>query len=638
MLKTDFNQPKGSTIGVLKDGSTVQQAFDTLGYTGGFLGEASVRAVRPTTNGQRIMANVQGVLSQWVYDAEDTVTADNGWFCLVTPEGHRWIREDGMFGIDISKGFVQGTDLSTKWQQAVDYSVYMAVTRKKTLRSATPIQLPTGECKMTKTVRCPSWIGNFVDGALSVDLSELPDNEVAFWCKGVQVNGLSTQGATTDVLSASNGIKFNGKGRDFGQIAIKVGNTATEWTNQGFNNGGSRFYGVVTWNCHTSVFLTNYNMYLAKFANFDFGIGQYGVVFGTYGEVSMPERDSGERIEFNGGVIYGMRYGIRFGMNAAFVDISNVSFDYTTYDVLSFANNTIYNMITLSKVHVEATGGWMIAGGNANSNNVINLDRVDNLTTLVGGAQVTETESNSLCRQMFNLNGGFTINCHMFGQLSPAQQPHNPKIWLNAGTAARIRQSNPSPMAAVPRPGSPADFLAAYTFNDSPLGTTIDNITTFTLTESVNVVKADSIVVDVGNGQRGIKIVTNTVGASGAYAVALTTPKFPVVGNSNYAAMLAYQPLLTGTAGSYIYTWTWYDLNGNVISTENYTGSVTAQRSDKAIIGYVEPGVVEDKRFLPVYAATRMAPANAATATITYRMAQTVGVFNIVNLYAWRTY
>lgn len=32
MIKTDFNQPKGSTIGVLKDGRTVQQAFDQAVY------------------------------------------------------------------------------------------------------------------------------------------------------------------------------------------------------------------------------------------------------------------------------------------------------------------------------------------------------------------------------------------------------------------------------------------------------------------------------------------------------------------------------------------------------------------------------------------------------------------------------
>lgn len=32
MIKNDFNQPKGSTIGVLKDGRTVQQAFEQLSY------------------------------------------------------------------------------------------------------------------------------------------------------------------------------------------------------------------------------------------------------------------------------------------------------------------------------------------------------------------------------------------------------------------------------------------------------------------------------------------------------------------------------------------------------------------------------------------------------------------------------
>lgn len=42
-----FTQPKGSTIGVLKDGRTVQEAFDSLMYTEVTLKSGRERTPRP---------------------------------------------------------------------------------------------------------------------------------------------------------------------------------------------------------------------------------------------------------------------------------------------------------------------------------------------------------------------------------------------------------------------------------------------------------------------------------------------------------------------------------------------------------------------------------------------------------------
>lgn len=485
---------------------------------------------------------------------------------------------------------------------------------------------------MTATVTTPVFVNSTVDGSLNVDMSAIASGSPALWIKGIATT-LNAQGADNRTLAASGAIKFMGAGRDAGQIAIKIGNTSTQWTGSttSYTACPARLSGITTWGVHTSIFCTNYDMYLVDIEDFNFGIGYYGVVFGGYTGTT-TERNSGERITLRAGTIYGMRYGMQFGMNATFIDIVNTSFDYITYDVLSIPEST-YNIITLSKVHVEAVGGYLVNSASP-GNTVVNLDRTDYLTTLNGGAQVTSTESNSICRQMFNLSSGTTVNTFMFGQLSPAQLPHNNKIWLNDSGLGRVNQLSPSPMAAVPRPGTPSEFLLDYSFANSPVGTAINALTGFTLSFSSGITVASSKIENVASANM-LKIALTTEGST-AWSFTLLSGKVPVVGGGQYCAGLAYMPLLSGTSGSYVYTYSWYDIDGNLISSENYTGPVAPMRNATAIPGYVEPGVVSDSRTLPVYMASRYAPARAVYMTISYQMTQLNASFYLSNLYLWR--
>lgn len=92
MLKTDFNQPKGSTIGVLRDGRTIQQAFDKMRYADTL---QELRTMEPV--GPRDVATVRRATEDSVlvnapvyYDKNDTTSPDDGISVFVTAGGARW--------------------------------------------------------------------------------------------------------------------------------------------------------------------------------------------------------------------------------------------------------------------------------------------------------------------------------------------------------------------------------------------------------------------------------------------------------------------------------------------------------------------------------------------------------------------
>lgn len=101
MIKNDFNQPKGSTIGVLKDGRTIQQAIDQLGYLPKFTGVYDIIITYGQSNsaGEAILSGStagfpQPLPASLMYDFTDgtikpiiqNIVSSNG----VASSGHAW--------------------------------------------------------------------------------------------------------------------------------------------------------------------------------------------------------------------------------------------------------------------------------------------------------------------------------------------------------------------------------------------------------------------------------------------------------------------------------------------------------------------------------------------------------------------
>lgn len=137
-LKSSLASSIGASLVTSTGGDTVQDALDTIYFGVSITSADDLRAVEPITDGQKMLGRINNKVAYWIYDASNTTTVDNGWFCIVTATGKRWLREGTKESIDLSWVVTQGSDMSGAWQQAIDFSVWHAINVMGSVKKLSP--------------------------------------------------------------------------------------------------------------------------------------------------------------------------------------------------------------------------------------------------------------------------------------------------------------------------------------------------------------------------------------------------------------------------------------------------------------------------------------------------------------------
>lgn len=577
-----------------------------------------------------ISYNLNGTVGggEFYYDANDTSTADDGMFTIVTSSGKRLKRlnSDKVLKVEWA-GVEPGGDISAAWQKAIDYAAAVA-TKSGNFYQCPSVELPGGKYTLTKGVVSPPFVRTIVNGSIYIDCKALNDTHIAaFWIKGFK-GSYQQQGIGGYTLSSNGGgIYFEGPGRSTvsSLVGIKIGNTATENSGNGFTNCPPKITGVTVRQFRAGLQITEYDAYLISVEYCDFGNSGSAVQIGT-GSRTSPW-NAGERIAFThctfyGGGEYGFIEAIVAGFN---IDFTNVSFDYTATHVFNFGSNANGNNFRVTNSHTEAVGGYIVNDVAGLNDSYVTFINSDFMMTLASGSQVGNDSngnavSNAISRPLFN-NQSVNIYLDISGPSAATQTPYDYYIFLCTPASRGVSVGKSITPYANPRPSKISSLLSkGWNFGNETDGTAVTQgkvLTDWTF----RLVSGGTAAVATlnANGDKCVTL-TPTNNTSNMYAYWSNNELIEVSQLESYSTTFAVQygsadtALTAGNQLSSNIRYTWYDNTQTQISTETYSYDLYSIIKDTA----APNAASATTRIVPIIPTSRVAPPRAKFLRIEY--------------------
>lgn len=555
------------------------------------------------------------------YDASDTTSIDDGMIVFVTQDGKRLKRLDSEKIVKVEwAGVEEGGDISDAWQKAINFSSSFANKNSDYYRCPTVV-LPGGKYTITKGIVTPPFVKTVSVGSVFLDCSGLNDsNDAALWIKGFKGN-YQQQGISGYTLSAIfGGIYFEGPGRaNLSSLpAIKIGNSPTENSGNGFSNCAPKIKGVAARQFRTNIQITEYDAYLITVEDSDFGNSKSGIQVGTGARTS--PWNAGERISFSNCVFYGGGENGLVEINTAgfSLDFTNVSFDYTYSHVFNFSSKANGTNIRLVNTHSEAIGGYVVNDPGGLTDSYITFVNSDFMMTLYSGSQVGQdvlgsSVSNSISRTPFN-NLSVNVILENSGPVSASQTPYDYYIFLATPLSKGVTVTKFVTPYANARPSKVNSLLAkGWNFGNEVDGTSVTagKVLTDWTFRLVNGGTAQVGTLNA-NGDKYVGLSPSSTSAN-MYVYWSNNAFIEVTPLESYSALMAVQygsadiSLAAGAQISSNIRFTWYDSTQTQISTETYSYDLYSIIKDTAAPNYASATT----RIVPIIPTSRVAPAQA---------------------------
>lgn len=550
-----LNQPKGSTIGVLRDGRTIQEAFD------GIASASALRTTEPVQQGQRItisqVDSESGPMSggEFWYDAADTSSIHNGITVIVTPSGKRWKRVENYidlswFGIKGSKNFADA------WDTAV--SLVDNYVRTVGFDGRPAIFIPQGNYTAMRTLNLPSYVSVVAMGNVAIADGGLDDNSFLLRIANTVAGINTTHHAGWNLGAVGGTFRLNGRGRTGAVDGLYVGGSSGTSDVRNVS-----LYGVAVYDFRNLLTFGSINTYLFTATKCHLETCQIALNI-----PNTTSSNSGEKMVFNDTVLGGANTGT-VSMSTPGMDITfnGCSFDFTSGNVFKGNPTWGYSRLTVNNCHIEGHTGLLISvdapqGGGIGSNRSIIMSNIVYLPRQ--RSNTAGTNSPSRLKIDAKSTPIFINGLTMRHEVVPyTEDPFMASLDSNltvTGYVADAFMCPPSREYLLNRGFDVADETIGTAVNSAD---TLDALTRFTCIER----SAMSALVAAGGS---VGKVINMTGAGGYFK--MTTKEFIPVDPRQRVGV--YAALSMGMAtGSINITPSvvWYDAAGAVISTSGGT-------------------------------------------------------------------
>lgn len=613
-----------SAIGTT-NGLNIQKIFD------GWISYAELRAFEPTSDNQIISLNTPvslvsgasysyGTGGRFYYDKTDTTSVDDGWGCVVTPNGARWKRvlENSILNLSWM-GVKPGDDLSDVLQSAITFVTnYM---KKNGFYGRPIIAINAGTYVTSKTIQMPSSIGLVCFGNVRIDGSGIiTDTGYILKIQNTE-SAISASFWTGDNISAIGGmLQLVGTSRNgTGVSGIFVGNETTgndPCRNVSLSN-------VCVTNCQNALTFGSIDTY--GFAGNSLRLEQNWINLNSPNSTSS---NSGERMSF---------YNTTFGgankdhiyINTPGMDVSyqNCSFDFTNGDVLEIGSTGSYFSQKFFACHFEGWDGYLVnAPVNASNRSIMLTD-----STILPRPRSTGSTTivNSPSRQLFN---GTAFNISMSGVDLRHEFPAYTEDVFMTPDNQNLSIVNYVKDAFFQCP-SPAHILnVGYDFSLETVGTAITNTSAVLAKFKVSSIGGMTGSVTARSDGKGNQISFNAT-VAGSYVTLISTDFLPTLPGERlcvYGSIQALDSVGNKMITPFVY---WYDKDGNAISNKQGNAVNMSQIfSNTSLPNNADGG----NRYIASTMSPFRAPAGAAFCKVALTLSSFTGNVNLSRIVIFR--
>lgn len=623
----NFNQPRGSTVGILSSGLSTQITLDN--FITGVDSVAALRLTDPISSGDRIY--LKGVRQgstrgegYWEYDAADTTSVDNGWFIVVTATNKRLKRVglNEFLRLDWA-GLDDGADWCDAVQTAVTW-IRTTSNAQKFTYGLPPIVVSGGNYSHSKQIKSAPYVCFVAFGNVRV------------WTTAARtdVDSLFLIDSSTDTSNFYHGHRGANFPRMFSGIGSKwrfahtldpavlpVASRPSLFkftsTNQQAHNNNMLISDIECENLLTTLEIVAVNFWGVRVEDCVLS-GHYGVYFASGGN------NSGERISIVNCWIGGRHSAIYAGATNFQVNLDSCSSDFIGSTV-GDPGHIVYKpvpgwfAITFNDCHMEQFTGYIIEG--VGYENIFYTFR--GTTILPDGTGKSPSPS----RKLFNC-GGTILMDDCFVEWTQAAYDQLDGLLATGATAVIIVRNNRS-YHTRDMYFSRADVLSRVTdLSTEPLNSTgmaVGAQTTFSITNksgiTATVEDTDNTLIDTGLGAGTTRTLKITATADYAYIYLKGNEYIPVESGNWYSPkIVAVSNVATAITGRFELRMEWYDDAKVAISNtmnwyDNYSAIATA-----TITGGTVYGSRANKRIGQIYQAMR-APSGARYCRLYYSVA-----------------
>lgn len=578
-----------SNVGTLA-GITVEEALTTFTKVNGLqkIGRATtaaaLRAYEPTTSGESVLADING-LDYWYYDDTDTTTPDNGYFCVVTAGGKRWRRNNSKDYIDLNwLGLKPGLDVQPYWQTAIDI-IHTAAMAQSSIYNLPYILVTGGNYLLSGTVTTPPYISTVFTKDTKLVADSLVDGTheaaIVIYCNdavNLYNNDRSSSFPKTITCSA-------GKIR-----LVRAGTRATTNPIGLYTKGATSTAHAINMRISDlevyGAFLAGHGntatrTWLMRFDNCQFN-GFYGIAY--YG----TNTDSGERITYSNCVISGgyndaTTKAIYMETSGINIHLLSCSIDFTGGDIIYLTATAKWFNIEVEDSHIESWNGYLVNAESTSDVARFVTFRGTNLlpTGTLGYSQSLSRKllKGAACKVLFD-------DCFVSWTVYPYDSYDS---ILETGSTITVRVRNHKDLALGLHPFTTDNrLLRVYDFTSEAAGNVLTSSTATTTTTTVrkygtsfanvtaSITALDNSLIDTSLAAGTTNTLQLTWG-SGGYAYIETVEKVRVTPSRDYGMKATViMPDLTSKL-NLSPAIAWYDENDTLISkTEVYYSDMNA--------------------------------------------------------------
>ena len=559
--------------------NAVQSTLAVLGQVNGLqkIGRANtaaiLRAYEPTTSGESLLADING-LDHWYYDDTDTTTPDNGYFCVVTANGKRWRRNNSSDYIDLSwLGLKPGMDVQPYWQTAIDI-IHTAAMTQLSIYDLPYVRIQGGNYLLSGTVTTPPYISTVFTKDTKLVADALVDGTheaaIVIYCNdATNLYNNSRSSSFPKTISCSAGkIKL-----------VRAGTRATTNPIGLYTKGATSTAHAINMRISdlevSGAFLaghgnTSTRTWLMRFDNCQFN-GFYGIAY--YG----TNTDSGERITYSNCVISGgyndaTTKAIYMETSGINIHLLSCSIDFTGGDIIYLTASAKWCNIEVEDSHIENWNGYLVNAESTSDVARFVTFRGTNLlpTGTLGYAQSLSRKllKGAACKVLFD-------DCFVSWTVYPYDSYDS---IIETGSTITVRARNHKDLALGLHPFTTANrLLKTYNFTTEVVGNVLTSSAATTTTTTVRkygtsfsnvtaiIVALDNSLIDTGLAPGTTNTLKLTWGSS-AYAYIETVEKVRVTPSRDYSMKATViMPDLTSKL-NLAPAIAWYDESDNLIS------------------------------------------------------------------------
>lgn len=579
----------------------------------------NLRKIEPKTNGDSILLRYvspelgEGSGGEFVYDANDTTSADNGYTIIVTASGKRWKRPEAY--IDMAwYGAMPGSDVANAWDAAVGY--VDSFVRANGFDSRPTIYIKAGTYPTSRTLDIPSYVSVVAIGNVVLNGSALPADSytVRIINKVTGVNTVKHSGWNLGGIGGN--LKILGATKAGSVHGLFVGNTSAMSDCRNVS-----LYAVSIDGVYNGLTFGNVNTYLFNATKCHIEGCQRGVY-----APSTTSINSGERMVFRDCVIAGADINqVEIHTPAFDITWDNTSFDFSYGHVIYAGPTWGYSKLAVINSHMEAYDGAILKA-EAYSGTAGQANRYFYCNDLVVLPRTRQNIAGTNSPSKVSIDAPNTIVSAFGLDFRHEHVPYTKDIFMAVNTQSFTYSGyTKDPFFHVPAPQSIMN--RGWDISEEVVGTVVNTSATLDALTNFTCTARNAMSVSVVSGASGPELAYT--GASGGYLTLTPKNRIPVTPNSEVLLTASVSAKSSTGIMNVALGVNWYDASGNLIS------SATIQTQNMRLVfdNTTLPNYAEgNDRDIAVSPRRFRAPAGAFSCSPTWQLSAHIGVVNVTRL------